>query len=272
MIEHVIIWDIETIPDLRGFAAAKGLVGKSDDEIRAQMGDKFPKLIYHSIVCVGALIAHREDEHWVVAELDAPNIGEQSEKEIIAGFVDRIAELTPQLVTFNGSSFNLSVLRYRAIVRAVSAPGLRVRPYFNRHLEDAIDLCDVLSTFSAQNKPTLHELCCLMGLPGKSDGISGADVEDYYRAARLDEISAHCEIDIVSTYRVWLRYQQFLGRLSENGVRMSEANLSEFIKSCSDIKPHLLLDIQREDEKIPSEDELEMEFFNQIFVPDLPDS
>ena len=55
----VIIWDIETIPDLQGFAAANYLVGKTDAEIREVMGDKFPKHIYHSIVCIGALIAHR---------------------------------------------------------------------------------------------------------------------------------------------------------------------------------------------------------------------
>ena len=40
------------MPDLRGFAAARGLVGKPDDEVRAEMGDKFPKLIYDSIVCM----------------------------------------------------------------------------------------------------------------------------------------------------------------------------------------------------------------------------
>jgi hypothetical protein len=29
----VIVWDLETVPDLAGFAAASGLVGKSDVEI-----------------------------------------------------------------------------------------------------------------------------------------------------------------------------------------------------------------------------------------------
>jgi hypothetical protein len=52
---NVIVWDIETVPDLKGFAAANGHDGKADDEIRAAMGDKFPKHIYHSIVCIGVL-------------------------------------------------------------------------------------------------------------------------------------------------------------------------------------------------------------------------
>jgi hypothetical protein len=54
-----------------------------------------------------------------------------------------------------------------------------VEDYFNRYTEDAVDLCDVLSSFNSQSKATLHELCRVMGLPGKPDGISGADVERY---------------------------------------------------------------------------------------------
>jgi hypothetical protein len=66
---HVVVWDIETVPDLRGFAAANGHDGKSDDEVREAMGDKFPKQIYHSIICIGALVARREDTHWAVTAL-----------------------------------------------------------------------------------------------------------------------------------------------------------------------------------------------------------
>jgi hypothetical protein len=29
---NVIVWDIETIPDLKGFAAANGHIGKRDEE------------------------------------------------------------------------------------------------------------------------------------------------------------------------------------------------------------------------------------------------
>lgn len=30
----VIVWDIETVPDLHGFATANNLVGKTDEEIQ----------------------------------------------------------------------------------------------------------------------------------------------------------------------------------------------------------------------------------------------
>jgi hypothetical protein len=38
---HVIVWDIETIPDLKGFAAAAGREGESDTQVRAELGNKF---------------------------------------------------------------------------------------------------------------------------------------------------------------------------------------------------------------------------------------
>jgi 3'-5' exonuclease len=227
----VIVWDLETVPDLAGFAAANDLVGKSDKEVREAIGDKFPKHIYHSIICIGALVAHHEGSHWVIDALGAPHIGERSEKELISSFVDRIAKLSPQLVTFNGSSFDLPVLRYRAMVNYVAAPGLALRPYFNRYTEDAIDLCDVLSSFSFQGKPTLHELCRVMGLPGKPDGMTGADVEKYYLDGRIRDIAAYCESDVANTYRVWLRYELFRGQLSDAEFRESEASFIDFINA-----------------------------------------
>jgi 3'-5' exonuclease len=236
---NVIVWDLETVPDLKGFAAANGHAGKSDDEVRAELGDKFPKHIYHSIICIGALVAHREETGcWTVDALGAPHVGERSEKELIASFVDRIAALSPQLVTFNGSSFDLPVLRYRAMVHGVAAPGLAARPYFHRYTEDAVDL-NVLSSFSPQAKATLHELCRVMGLPGKPDGMSGAEVEKYYRDGHIRQIAEYCESDVLNTYRVWLRYELFRGSLSDAQFQASEASLIEFVKARSNTKPHL---------------------------------
>jgi 3'-5' exonuclease len=201
------------------------------------MGDKFPKHI--SIICIGALVARREDSRWSVDALGAPYIGERSEKELIASFVEKIAALSPQLVTFNGSSFDLPVLRYRAMVQGVAAPGLAAHPYFHRYTEDAVDLCDVLSSFSSQVKATLHELCRVMGLPGKPDGMTGAEVEKCYRDGHIKQIAEYCESDLLNTYRVWLWYELFRGRLSDPEFQGSEANLVEFVKARGNTKLHL---------------------------------
>ena len=34
---HVLVWDIETIPDISGFAAANALFDKSAEEVRAPL-------------------------------------------------------------------------------------------------------------------------------------------------------------------------------------------------------------------------------------------
>ena len=128
----VIVWDLETMPDLGGFAAANDLVGKSAVEVREAIGDKSPKHIYHSIVLIGALIGHCS----LITGQWTP-LAHPRRRQLITAFCDKIAELSPQLVTFNGKSFDLPVLRY--MIPGVSAPGLSLRPYFNRYTEDAID-------------------------------------------------------------------------------------------------------------------------------------
>jgi predicted PolB exonuclease-like 3'-5' exonuclease len=188
----------------------------------------------------GALVAHREENgHWIVDAIGAPHVGERSEKELIASFVEKITALSPQLVTFNGSSFDLPVLRYRAMIHGVAAPGLAARPYFHRYTENAVDLCDVLSSFSSQAKATLHELCRVMRLPGKPDGMTGAEVEKYYRDGHIRQIAEYCESDVLNTYRVWLRHELFRGRLSDAEFQASETNLMEFIRARGNTKPHL---------------------------------
>ena len=70
MQEHVIIWDLETVPDLEAFAAVADLQGKPETEVRDGMGDKFPKLVFHKIVCIGALIASPSTDAVAALELD----------------------------------------------------------------------------------------------------------------------------------------------------------------------------------------------------------
>jgi predicted PolB exonuclease-like 3'-5' exonuclease len=140
-------------------APANSHDGKSHDEVRAEMGDKFPKHIYHSIICIGALVAHRNHGPWKVSALGAPHVGDRHKKALMSSFVDRTAKLSPQLVTFNGSSFDLPVLRYRALVHGVAAFGLSARPYFNRTSKTQLMLaCDEASDrpYCRGNFMTLH--------------------------------------------------------------------------------------------------------------------
>jgi 3'-5' exonuclease len=93
-------------------------------------------------------------------------IWERSETELLQSFVDRIESFKPQMVTFNGSSFDLPVLRHRATINRVSAPGLECRRYWYRYSDDCLDLCDALASYSPGGKISLDELCRALGFPG----------------------------------------------------------------------------------------------------------
>ena len=183
--EHVIVWDLETIPDFDAVGRAHALTQGDAEAAREILGDKFPKLPFHQIACIGAVVAERVDGIWCVNAIGAPHIGDRSEKDLITAFVDKVLLLRPRLVSFNGTSFDLPVLRYRAMMHRISAPGLETRGYFKRYTDDATDLCDVLSSFDSRSKMKLNDLCLAMNLPGKPDGIDGSQVAEYFAAGRI---------------------------------------------------------------------------------------
>jgi predicted PolB exonuclease-like 3'-5' exonuclease len=233
MTDHIVVWDLETVPDLVGFARANGLEDKHPDFIRKEMGDRFPKLIYHSIVSIGVLIATFEGDHWVTAALGAPHVGDRTEKELITAFVDKLDTLRPQLISFNGNAFDLAVLRYRAMICEVSAPALFKRPYFHRYSPDCLDLCDVLASFSPGGRVSLDALAKILGFAGKPADLDGSQVEEYYNAGRIAEVASYCESDVVNTYCTWLRYELFRGALTAEAYNKSISSLRTFCKQRS---------------------------------------
>ena len=175
--QSVIVWDLETVPDLAAAARMLDMPNASEAEVREALGSGFLKRPLHKIACIGALVASRQPEGWRVDALGAPHIGERSEGELINAFVEKIGQLRPQLITFNGHSFDLPVLRYRAMVNRVAAGALQVRQYFHRYTDDALDLCDALGSFGPA-KVKLDEISKILGLTGKPEGVDGSRVEE----------------------------------------------------------------------------------------------
>jgi predicted PolB exonuclease-like 3'-5' exonuclease len=234
----LIVWDLETVPDLAAAARMLGIDPHDEAATREALGSGFPKHPLHRIACIGALVAKREEQGWRVSALGAPHIEERPEPELIRSFVDRIDQLKPRLVTFNGSGFDLPVLRYRAMINRVPAPGLQARPYFNRYSYDAIDLCDVLASFGA-GKMKLDELSRILGLAGKPDGIDGGKVDAMITAGQIAEVARYCETDVVNTYRLWLIYELFRGVLTTEELRWSERQLVEYVRTAKAGNAHL---------------------------------
>jgi Predicted 3'-5' exonuclease related to the exonuclease domain of PolB len=69
--------------------------------------------------------------------------------------------------------------------------------------------------------------------------MRGDEVEKYYHDGHIREIAEYCESDVVNTYRLWLRYELFRGRLSDADFHASELSLVDFIKARANTKPHI---------------------------------
>src|SRR5437868_1850298 len=138
---YVVVWDVKTVPDLKTFAAAKGLGSKSDQEIRAAMGQEISSPLYRSIVCLGILIARLESDRWTVdSVLSWSQAGHCPERLIIKRFFDKIADLKAATATFNGGA----ILQYRSMREKLSYPRYSVELY-TPYAPENLSLCDVLS-------------------------------------------------------------------------------------------------------------------------------
>jgi len=75
MSEHsVIVWDLETIPDLAAARRLFDLGDAGDAQVREVLGSGFPKHPLQKIACIGALVASRQPEGWRVDALQHPTL------------------------------------------------------------------------------------------------------------------------------------------------------------------------------------------------------
>jgi hypothetical protein len=247
---HHVVFDLETAPDIE---VARNLLSLgsdvADNSVREAIGQRYsrdgqpPSEVFlkpslHRILCIGALFAEREnDGAYIVRYLGARHIGEKSEADLVRDFVAALprddAGRGPVLVTFNGSGFDLPVLRYRALAHGTHVPALFAtvnRDYWYRFGWDHIDLCDMLSGFGASARPSLGEMAALLGIPAKLGNMDGSQVEALAHAGRLDDIAAYCLGDVIVTYRLMLRFALVRGEINDAQAVASEASLDAAIE------------------------------------------
>ena len=141
-------------------------------------------------------------------------------------FYDGLQRYSPELVSWNGSGFDLPVLHYRALLHGVNAQRywemgdndreFRFNNYLNRFHWRHIDLMDVLAGFQIGGRASLEQITTLLGFPGKL-GMNGGQVWSRYQAGEVEAIRNYCETDAINTYLVFLRFQLVRGILDEEG-------------------------------------------------------
>ena len=223
-----LVFDIETIPDTDGLRVLYDLpVETSAEDVanialhqrRQQNGTDFLPLHQHRICAISCAL--REGNNFKVWTLGDANA---SEAEIIQRFFDGIDKYTLQIISWNGSGFDLPVLHYRGLIHGINATRywdlgeddkeFKWNNYISRYHTRHLDLMDILAMFNGRANAPLDDLAKLCGFPGKL-GMDGSKVWDAYKAGKLEEIRNYCETDVANTHLVFLRFKLMRGQLSQ---------------------------------------------------------
>lgn len=223
----VLVFDIETVPDIAGLRRLHDMDSRLSDhdvaetafQLRRQShGNDFLPHYLQRVLVISCVLQDRDS--FKVWSLGAAG---ESEGEIIQRFFDGIEKYTPQLVSWNGGGFDLPVLHYRGLMHGVKASRywdmgeddreFKWNNYISRYHQRHLDLMDLLAMYQGRANAPLDALAQLMGFPGKL-GMDGSAVWGAFQDGRLEDIWRYCETDVVNTYLVYLRFQLMRGALT----------------------------------------------------------
>lgn len=246
---HCFSFDIETIPDIEFGRTLWDLDGLSDADTGTAMffkrqqatGSEFLPLHQQRVVAISVALRSGDTFRvWTLGDRDA------DEAEIIRRFYEGIEKYSPDLVSWNGSGFDLPVLHYRALKNGIQAPrywetgdedqAFRFNNYLNRFHWRHIDLMDVLAGFQPRGRASLDEIAVMLGFPGKL-GMSGDKVWQCWLDGGIDEIRDYCETDVLNTHLVYLRFEFMRGHLDAEQLEREYQVVRDTL-SASD-RPHL---------------------------------
>jgi predicted PolB exonuclease-like 3'-5' exonuclease len=221
----ILAFDIETVPDCAGIRKLYDLPADLPDSDVAEIafqkrrvqtgGSDFLPPHLQRVVAIGCVL--REGDGVQVFSIGEP---ERDESATIQKFFDGIDKYTPQLVSWNGGGFDLPVLSYRAMMCSGCAAKFwdqgeddrefKFNNYIGRYHSRHLDLMDVLAMYQPRNNAPLDDFARLAGFPGKL-GIGGAEVWPAYQRGEIKAIRDYCEVDVVNTYLLYLRFQVLRG-------------------------------------------------------------
>ncbi len=227
MARDIIVFDIETIPDIVGGRRQYSLNNLSDGEVAEAMfsqrlrettgATEFLKHHLHQVVSIAVVRKCTEG-------LSVECIGDESssEADMLQQFFDMVAG-KPTLVSWNGKGFDMQVLHYRCLLHGIQSKvywdqgnddsQFRWNNYLNRFHTRHTDLMDVLAGHRGGGLK-LQEVSRLLSLPGKTF-MDGAQVWPTWLAGDIGKIRDYCELDAILTYIVYLRYLLISGRLEQ---------------------------------------------------------
>lgn len=222
---EVWIVDIETVPCVSTGRKIYNLGGAEDHDVRDHMFEKagasfenphpMLKTLMHEVVCI-SILRRQITADGVMLSLRSLRASAdeeiESERDILATFFDWIGKRKPQIVGYNTTGFDLTVLYQRAIIHGLDISKFCERPekpweampdYFSAANAWNVDLGKTVGGWGKET-PSLVEICRACGIPAKEGG-NGSDVLANYLKGDIDSIVRYCESDVLATYLLWLR-------------------------------------------------------------------
>ena len=248
----VLVFDIESIPDIAGLRALRGEPAEaSDDQVyaawlaeRKEKGQSdFMPLHLQRVLCISVVFRNSEGLR-IHSFVDRDD---QSEGKVVQTFFHAVEKHMPQLVSWNGSGFDLPVLHYRGLRHGVEASKywdmgeddreFKWNNYISRYHMRHLDLMDLLAMYSPKNNAPLDAMAKLCGFPGKL-GMDGSQVYAQYLAGQTDDIRRYCETDVMNTYLVYCRFQKMRGGLTEAEYEQEIALVKETLGQLAPTESH----------------------------------
>lgn len=221
----IIAFDIETIPDPEIGRRIMGCEGDDEAVIREMVkrrlaetenAQEYPQLPWHRVISICATMLGPES-----GQVSIRSIGDaaQDERGALSQFFALFKrEPPPRLISWNGSGFDLPVLRYRAMLHGVVAPGFyrsegdfRFNNYQNRYHDLHLDLMDALTGYGASSRIKLDAFCRTLGLPGKS--FIERPIYEHYLSNELPLLVEYCKLDTLATLLAFLAFAHHRGEL-----------------------------------------------------------
>ena len=225
----VLVFDIESIPDVKGLRLLRGAAADaSDADVYAQWLQQrkdagqsdFMPLHLQRVLVISCVFRNAEGLR-VHSFVDRDD---KSEGKVVQNFFNSLDKHTPQLVSWNGGGFDLPVLHYRGLRHGVVAGKywdmgeddreFKWNNYIGRYHMRHLDLMDLLAMYQPRANAPLDTMAKLCGFPGKL-GMDGGQVWPAYLEGKLEDIRRYCETDVMNTYLLYCRFQKMRGGFTE---------------------------------------------------------
>ncbi|QHE76209.1 3'-5' exonuclease [Hydrogenophaga sp. PBL-H3] len=248
----VLVFDIESIPDVDGLRALRGApADQTDEQVYAAWLEErktkgqsdFMPLHLQRVLVISCVFRNAEGLR-IHSFVDRDG---QSEGKVVQTFFHAVEKHAPQLVSWNGGGFDLPVLHYRGLRHGVEASKywdlgeddreFKWNNYISRYHMRHLDLMDLLAMYSPKNNAPLDAMAKLCGFPGKL-GMDGSQVYAQFLAGQTEDIRRYCETDVMNTYLVYCRFQKMRGGLTEAEYEQEIAMVKETLGNLAPTESH----------------------------------